>query len=85
VERGEAGTLPAGVSANIERFLDFARNDRREIGDIRTSVDKSFRSLRKFSPVVFRPAVAGLLECARVLASLSRPSADDLIHAGAAA
>src|SRR5439155_15376522 len=27
-------------------------------------------SLRKFSLVVFRPAVAGLLECPRVLASL---------------
>jgi hypothetical protein len=72
---------PSGsIGNNSERFLDFARNDRRGIGDIRTTIDESFRSspqdeltvasLRKFSPVVFRPAVAGLLECARVLASL---------------
>jgi hypothetical protein len=62
---------PSGsIENNIERFLDFARNDRRRIRDIRTTIDESFRSLRKFSTVVFRPAVAGLLECARVLASL---------------
>ena len=34
-------------------------------------------SLRKFSPVVFRPAVAGLLECPRVLASLLGEKAVD--------
>jgi hypothetical protein len=59
---------------NHGAVLDFARNDRRGIRDIRTNIDESFRSspqdelavasLRKFSPVVFRPAVAGLLECA---------------------
>ena len=62
---------PSGsIGNNIERFLDFARNDRRGIRDIRTTIDEGFRSLRRFSPVVFRPAAAGLLECARVLASL---------------
>jgi len=58
----------------VERFLDFARNDRQRILDTRTTIDGNLRSspqdelavasLRKFSPVVFRPAVAGLLECA---------------------
>jgi hypothetical protein len=43
----------------------------------RTTIDESFRSLRKFSPVVFRPAVAGLLECARVVASLLGEKAVD--------
>ena len=78
---------PSGsIGNNIERFLDFARNDRRGIRGTRTTIDESFRSspqdelavasLRKFSPVVFRPAVAGLLECAlparRVRASSRR-------------
>src|SRR5438093_11200042 len=78
---------PSGsIENNIERFLDFARNDRQRILDTRTTIDESFRSspqdelavasFRKFSPVVFRPAVAGLLEFAlparRVRASSRR-------------
>ena len=79
---------PSGsIGNNIERFLDFARNDRRGIRDIRTTIDEKLRSspqdelavasLRKFLCVVFRPAVAGLLECARVLASLLGEKAVD--------
>ena len=78
---------PSGsIGNNIERFLDFARNDRQRILDTRTTIDENLRSspldelavasLRKFSPVVFRTAVAGLLECAlparRVRASSRR-------------
>ena len=59
----------------VERFLDFARNDRQRILDTGTTIDENLRSspqdelavasLRKFLCVVFRPAVAGLLECAQ--------------------
>ena len=42
-------------------------SERKEAAD---AIDESFRSLRKFSTVVFHLAVAGLLDCARVLASL---------------